>query len=57
MYWDNWPVRQPFLVFGALATGRRDWLELWQRLDADPHDRGDPSEFPHPQPGPLVPAR
>lgn len=36
MYWDNWPVRQPFLVFGALAAGRRDWLELWQRLDPDP---------------------
>lgn len=36
MYWDQWPVRQPFLLFGALATGRRDWLELWQRLDADP---------------------
>ncbi len=36
MYWENWPVRQPFLIFGALATGRRDWLELWQRLDPDP---------------------
>ncbi|MDB6114136.1 MAG: Alginate lyase [Lacunisphaera sp.] len=36
MYWDNWPVRQPSLLFGALASGRRDWLELWQRLEADP---------------------
>jgi hypothetical protein len=36
MYWDNWPVRQPCLLFGALAAGRRDWLELWQRLDPDP---------------------
>jgi hypothetical protein len=36
MYWDNWPVRQPCLFFGALATGRRDWLELWQHLDPDP---------------------
>ncbi len=36
MYWDNWPVRQPSLIFGALATGRRDWLELWQKLDPDP---------------------
>jgi hypothetical protein len=36
MYWDNWPVRQPLLVFGAFATGRRDWLELWQKLDPDP---------------------
>jgi len=36
MYWDNWPVRQPCLLFGALAAGRRDWLALWQRLDSDP---------------------
>ena len=36
MYWENWPVRQPALLFGALASGRRDWLELWERLDADP---------------------
>lgn len=36
MYWDNWPVRQPALLFGALAAGRRDWLELWQTLEPDP---------------------
>jgi len=36
MYWDNWPVRQPALIFGALAAGRADWVELWQKLDADP---------------------
>ena len=36
MYWDGWPVRQPSLIFGALATGRTDWLETWKRLDPDP---------------------
>ena len=36
MYWDNWPVRQPALLFGALAAGRADWLATWQRLDPDP---------------------
>jgi hypothetical protein len=36
MYWDNWPVRQPFLLFGALAAGRKDWLELWEKLEPDP---------------------
>ena len=36
MYWDNWPVRQPALIFGALAAGRADWVALWQKLDADP---------------------
>lgn len=36
MYWENWPVRQPFLLFGALSVNRRDWLELWQKLEPDP---------------------
>jgi hypothetical protein len=36
MYWNNWPVRQPSLVFGALAAGRGDWLEVWKKLDPDP---------------------
>jgi len=46
MHWDNWPVRQPCLIFGALATGRRDWLELWQQLDADPSDEEIRRNFP-----------
>ena len=36
LHWDEWPVRQPALLFGALAGGRRDWLALWGRLEADP---------------------
>lgn len=36
MYADEWPVRQPCLLFGALATGNATWLATWQRLDADP---------------------
>jgi hypothetical protein len=36
MYWNDWPVRQPALIFGALAADRRDWLETWERLDPDP---------------------
>lgn len=36
MYWENWPVRQPALLFGALSTGREDWLNLWEKLEADP---------------------
>jgi Alginate lyase len=36
MYWDNWPVRQPSLIFGALASGRGDWIEIWKKLDPDP---------------------
>jgi len=36
MFWNDWPVRQPALLFGALASGRRDWLDTWERLDPDP---------------------
>ncbi len=35
-YWNGFPVRQPSLLFGGLAQKRRDWLDLWQRLDPDP---------------------
>jgi hypothetical protein len=33
MYWDNWPVAQPFLVFGALAYDNANWLKTWQSLE------------------------
>lgn len=36
MYWDNWPVAQPLLVFGAQAYGNKDWLNTWVSLDHDP---------------------
>jgi hypothetical protein len=36
MYWKEWPVAQPFLIFGANADGEKDWFEAWQRLDHDP---------------------
>lgn len=35
MYWAEWPVRQPALVFGALAAGREDWLATWKKLNPD----------------------
>ncbi len=36
LYWKEWPVRQPALLFGAVAAGREDWLHLWEQLPADP---------------------
>ena len=36
LYWKEWPVRQPALLFGAVAAGREDWLTLWKSLPADP---------------------
>ncbi len=36
MYWDNWPVAHPFLVFGAEAYGNKIWLATWTKLDHAP---------------------
>jgi hypothetical protein len=36
MYWGNWPVAQPFLVFGANAFQNREWFETWKKLDQAP---------------------
>jgi hypothetical protein len=50
MYWNDWPVRQPSLVFGALAAGRDDWLEVWKRLEPDPKVEEVRRNFPIRQP-------
>jgi hypothetical protein len=36
MYWNEWPVAQPFLVFGANAYNNKEWLDTWKRLDHSP---------------------
>ncbi|HUS02361.1 MAG TPA: alginate lyase family protein [Chitinophagaceae bacterium] len=36
MYWDNWPVAQPFLIFGANAYNNKEWFNTWKVLDHDP---------------------
>jgi alpha-glucosidase (family GH31 glycosyl hydrolase) len=36
MYWENWPVAQPFLVFGAAAYNNKEWLATWKKLDHAP---------------------
>lgn len=36
MYWEEWPVAQPFLVFGAEAYQKKDWLDTWKKLEHDP---------------------
>jgi hypothetical protein len=36
LYWDEWPVRQPCLLFAGIKFNRPDYLELWQKLKADP---------------------
>lgn len=36
MYWDNWPVAQPFLLLGANAFQQQQWLDTWKKLDHQP---------------------
>ena len=36
LYWDEWPVQQPSLLFGGLHFKKSDYLELWKRLDPNP---------------------
>ncbi|HEY8657881.1 MAG TPA: alginate lyase family protein [Hanamia sp.] len=36
MYWDKWPVAQPFLIFGAEAYNNNNWFNAWEKLDHAP---------------------
>ncbi len=36
MYWDQWPVRSPVLLFGGLAYDEQKYLDTWKTLHANP---------------------
>ncbi len=36
MYWENWPVAQPFLLFGANYFCEQTWFNTWKSLDLKP---------------------
>lgn len=36
MYWDEWPIAHPFLVFGAREFGAKEWFETWKSLEHFP---------------------
>lgn len=38
MHWDDWPVRQPCLLFAYAEFGDEKFLDLWRKLNADPTD-------------------
>ncbi|HEY2081266.1 MAG TPA: alginate lyase family protein [Verrucomicrobiae bacterium] len=38
MHWDNWPAREPCLLFAYVETGEAKYFELWKKLNADPTD-------------------
>ncbi|HEY3863609.1 MAG TPA: alginate lyase family protein [Verrucomicrobiae bacterium] len=33
--WNDWPSRQPSLLFAGLALGRADWAALWEKLSPE----------------------
>ena len=36
MYFNEWPVRQPSLLFAGLALGKPEYIKLWYGLNPDP---------------------
>jgi hypothetical protein len=36
MYWENWPVAQPFIIFGAIKFNQQNWFTTWNSLDHFP---------------------
>lgn len=38
MHWNDWPMRQPCLIFAYAEFGDKKYLDLWKKLDADPAD-------------------
>lgn len=36
MYWENWPVAQPALIFGAGAFKNNQWFSVWKSLEHFP---------------------
>lgn len=39
MYWDEWPVRHPFLLFAGKAYNNQEYISTWQTLDGYPETR------------------
>lgn len=35
LYWDEWPMRQPCLLFGGIALNKPEYLDVWKKLKAD----------------------
>jgi hypothetical protein len=36
MYWDEWPVAQPFLLFASMGLKNQAYLEIWKTLEHFP---------------------
>lgn len=49
-YFEQWPVRQPSLLFAGLAFSRPEYINLWLRLNPDPVEEEIIRNFPVRQP-------
>jgi hypothetical protein len=38
LHWDNWPAREPCLLFAYAETGESKYFDLWKKLNPDPSD-------------------
>jgi len=50
MYFDDWPVRHPSLLFTGLALHTTEYIALWRKLDPDPTVEEIVRNFPIRQP-------
>ncbi|MBD3384370.1 alginate lyase [candidate division KSB1 bacterium] len=46
MYWDEWPVRHPCLLFAGSALDKPKYIELWKQLDPLPDTEEGMRNFP-----------
>ena len=49
-HFDALPVRSPGLLFAGLACGKREYVDLWKTMDADPKDAEIIRNYPVRQP-------
>lgn len=61
LYWDQWPVREPGLLFGGVALNKPEYLEVWKKLKSDSNvdevNRNVPLRHPLLWIGPMKPAK
>lgn len=38
MYWENWPVAHPFLLFGAIGLEQKELYRIWEKLEHQPKE-------------------
>jgi len=46
MYWEEWPVRHPALLFGGLALRNSEYIDLWKSLPPLPRTEEGLRNFP-----------